>query len=122
MILNMLKSAVCGVVIAATVAGAPAFAEDVPLATFTDPIPVTSTSHPWNGAAWQTKPIILKDYGYVEEEYFASGTANVYNNQANGGFALTTVASGPYNTRVIIRRPKNMKKFSGRVVVEIVNM
>lgn len=116
------RAVVCGAVIAAGISSAPAVAEDVALPTFSDPIPVTSTSHPWNGAAWQTEPIILKKYGYVEEEYFASGTANVYNNTPNGGFALTTVASGPYNTRVIIRRPKDMKKFSGRVVVEILNM
>ena len=99
-----------------------ATAADVPLATFSAPIPVTADSHPFNGAAWQHKPIMLNKYGYVEFEYFASGTANVYNNAPNAGFKLTTTASGPYNTRVIIRRPKDMKKFSGRVVVEIINM
>lgn len=107
------------------VAGVMAFtatAADVPLATFSNPIPVTAASHPWNGAAWQQKPILLKKYGYVEYEYFASGTANVYANAPNAAFKVTTTASGPYNTRVLIRRPKDMKKFSGRVVVEIINM
>jgi hypothetical protein len=30
--------------------------------------------------------------------------------------------SGPYTTRITVRRPKNMKHFSGRVAVEIINM
>jgi hypothetical protein len=86
------------------------------------PIPITKTSHPWNGAAWQNTPIDLKKYGYVEEEYLASGTANVYNWQPNANYKVDVTGSAKYTTRVTVRRPINMKKFSGRVVVEIINM
>lgn len=115
-------SLACGIVISAGIFAQSALAADVPLPVFSGPVPVTADSHPWNGAAWQTKPIPLEKYGYEEFEYLASGVSNVYQASPNAGFKVTVKASGPYTTRVFIRRPKNMKKFSGRVVVEIINM
>ena len=44
----------------------------------------------------------LEDFGYVQEEYFVSGTA----------------AGAPYRTRILIRKPQNPQRFSGRVVGE----
>jgi hypothetical protein len=85
-------------------------------------IPTTATSHPWNGAAWQNKPIDLSKYGYVEKEYYLSGQANVYNWVPYSNYSTQVTASGPYTTRMDIRRPANMKKWSGKVVVEIINM
>jgi hypothetical protein len=43
-----------------------------------------------------------KDYGYLTEEYFVSGTANGL----------------PYTTRILVRRPKQANRFSGIVVTE----
>jgi len=41
--------------------------------------------------------------GYVEEEYFVSGTANVSNWPAPGT-ATIRVANAPYTTRMLVRR------------------
>lgn len=84
-------------------------------------LPVTATSHPFNGAAWQNKPIDLKKYGYVEREYLMSGTANVYGWVAGSDFSAQVLRDGPYATRIMVRRPANLNRWSGRVVVELMN-
>jgi hypothetical protein len=66
-------------------------------------------------------PINLKAYGYTEDEYYQSGTANVYNVVPNSNYQTTVFDSGPYTTRFIVNRPTNMKQWSGRVVVEMIN-
>jgi hypothetical protein len=52
--------------------------------------------------------------GYVEEEYFLSGTANLYSFGGKG----VVKADVPYTTRILIRRPTDLAKFSGNVIVE----
>ena len=94
-------------------------AQDLPT---TELLPVTADSHPLNGAAWQNVPIDLARYGYVEREYFLSGESNVYDWVPNGNYEPTVLRSGDYTTRMVVRRPKNMKTWSGKVVVEIINM
>ena len=84
-------------------------------------LPVTATSHPFNGALWQNKPINLAKYGYVEREYLMSGDANVYGWVAGSDFSTQVLRSGPYTTRILVRQPANMAKWSGRVVVELMN-
>lgn len=88
----------------------------------TELIPTTATSHPWNGARWQNKPIYLQRYGYTEKEYYLSGNANVYGWNAGTDYSTTVLRSGDYTTRLDVRRPKDMKDWSGEVVVEIINM
>jgi hypothetical protein len=88
----------------------------------TELLPVTADSHPFNGALWQNKPIDLSRYGYVENEYLLSGESNVYGWTPSGGFETSVLRSGDYTTRMLVRRPKNMKKWSGKVNVEIINM
>lgn len=88
----------------------------------TDLIPTTASSHPWNGAAWQNVPIDLSDYGYVEREYYLSGESNVYDWVPGGDYQTSVLASGPYTTRLDVRRPADMRDWSGKVVVEIINM
>jgi hypothetical protein len=64
--------------------------------------------------------------GYVEEEYFIEGTAG--NFDFAGDFApdgrWTMVKSGsvPYKTRLLVRRPRDAKRFNGTVVVEWTNV
>jgi len=94
----------------------------VPLPSVEGPIPETATSHIWNGAAHQWVPINLHSYGYAEDEYYVSGTANVYQVVPNSAYQTTTLRSGPYTTRITVRHPIDMKKWSGRVAVEIINM
>jgi hypothetical protein len=90
-----------------------------PLPQTTGPLPETSTNYAWDAAAHGLTPINLAQYGYVEQEYLMKGTANVYSGTT--GEPLTVNASGPYETRILIRRPANPAQFSGRVIVELIN-
>jgi hypothetical protein len=85
-------------------------------------IPTTRKSHPWNGAAWQNVPIDLAQRGYVEKEYYLSGVSNVYEWVPYSDYATQVTAAGPYTTRMDVRMPKDMDNWSGKVVVEIINM
>jgi hypothetical protein len=93
-----------------------------PLPVVKGPLPVTAASHPWGGAAYTYTPIDLAKHGFVEEEYLVSGTANVYDWTPYANYATTVLTAGPYTTRILVRRPADPRRFSGRVVVEIVNM
>ncbi|MGS0688506.1 alpha/beta hydrolase domain-containing protein [Nakamurella sp. GG22] len=86
----------------------------------TGPIRVTRNSHPFGGAAYTAVPENLAEIGYVEEEYFISGLANVYTWPAPGPAVIRT-ADAPYTTRILVRRPAKEGKFSGNVVVEPLN-
>lgn len=77
----------------------------------------TKESIPFNAADQQLIPIDLNMYGYVEEEYFYSGFANVYS--LNQGNVNVKISDAPYKNRFILRKPKG--KCSGRVVFEILN-
>ncbi len=65
-------------------------------------------------------PQDLSKDGYVEEEYFVSGLANVYDWPAPGPATIRT-ANAPYTTRILVRRPADPAKSSGNVVVEMFN-
>ena len=88
---------------------APAQAAPIAPATIAGPIPVTVQSgEPFRGlneqpVAGPGLPLpVLIPYGYVEEEYFVSGT----------------VDGKPYTTALLVRKPKDPAKFSGVVAVE----
>jgi hypothetical protein len=83
------------------------------------PIAQTEASHAFGGAAYTLTPEDLNSQGYLEEEFIVSGKANVYDWPATG--AVVRTADAPYTTRVLVRRPKSKGKFSGRVVVEMLN-
>ena len=84
------------------------------------PIPVTADSYPFGAANRTIAPQDLSQFGYVEEEYLVSGSANVYDFDANGNVVVKT-ANAPYTTRILIRRPASPQKFSGTVIVELLN-
>jgi hypothetical protein len=78
----------------------------VPSPTLTGPIPSTQGTH---GRPQTDMAFDLTPYGYVEQEFFVSGTAR----------AVTTgAADAPYTTRVLVRRPADPKRFNGTVIVE----
>jgi hypothetical protein len=54
----------------------------------------------------------LSELGYVEEEFFVSGTARV---QPDGDEA-------PYTTRIIVRRPTDAANFNGTVLLDWTNV
>jgi Alpha/beta hydrolase domain len=57
---------------------------------------------------------------YVEQEFLVKGEASTYEGKL-GGPVEVTQTDVPYATRVLVRSPKDPKKFSGRVVVEPFN-
>ena len=62
--------------------------------------------------------IDLARFGYVEEEFFISGTSAIYewpSLESGVQFERTGV---PYTARVLVRRPADSSKFSGNAVVE----
>ncbi len=93
----------------------------VPIPEVTGPIPVTADSFPFLAANRQYKPIDLASFGYVEEEFFLSGLANVYD--WNDPYAPATIRTpdAPYTNRILVRRPIDPKRFSGNVIVELLN-
>jgi hypothetical protein len=102
----------------ASCASTPEPAAPSPL-TVAGPIAQSEASHAFGGAAYTLEPENLDAQGYVEEEFIVTGKANVYDWSAAG--AVVRTADAPYATRVLVRRPKSQGKFSGRVVVEMLN-
>src|SRR5215472_16786743 len=100
----------------------------VPIPVVTGPIPANVppgyASHDYPQTATSLdpgRPLDLASLGYVEEEYFFSGTANVYSTPALA--TATIVSSGhPYKSRIIVRRPTSPAQFNGTVLVEWVNI
>jgi len=90
-----------------------------PLPAVTGPIlPTSGAFDPAAGTDYQSR-------GYVQEEYFISGTANEYelvNPTDNTSFAVQVRTPDlSYKTRILVRRPANPRHFSGNVVVEFLN-
>ena len=79
--------------------------------------PVTETSRPFAAAA---ETCGFAEKGYVEDEYFQTGTANVYEENPDLSPEIL-YPDAPYTTRVLIRRPADPGAFSGNVVIEILN-
>ncbi len=71
------------------------------------------------------QPVDLATYGYVEQEFFASGTATAFaaaSYPSNGEWSITPTTSAPYETRILVRRPSDPARFNGTVVVEWMNV
>ncbi len=82
-------------------------------------VPATPESQPFGTAvtSFAGAATDLEAAGYVEEEYFVSGTASRYAYDAD--FVLAEVAGAvPYTTRILVRKPKNARRFSGVVHLE----
>lgn len=64
--------------------------------------------------------------GYVQHEYVAAGTAVSYRATerltADGRWSFAEDGSAPYRTRILVRRPSDVSRFSGTVVVEWLNV
>ena len=86
------------------------------LPTVSGPIPVNDESRPYlsSGGALETE-------GYVEEEYFLSGEANVYEWAGEGSELDIVAGPGPYTTRILVVRPRDPARFSGNIEVNILN-
>jgi Alpha/beta hydrolase domain len=95
------------------------------------PVPVTATSRPFASVlrTGEYNVRIMKEYDYVEEEYFLFGHANLYGPGAEAApgskgsdiermrpLAGVVKANVPYATRLLTVRPRDNAKFSGRVL------
>ncbi len=137
-------TAVCGLALAGgtatVVAAAPAAAQNIPAATlaadssggssggsalydaaatFEGPVTVGHIIEPESAL-----PTGLAAHDYVEQEYFASGTAHAFtatSAPSNGNWSIAPTTSAAYKTRIIVRRPANPAHFNGTVVVEWMN-
>lgn len=103
--------------------GSAALAEPLePLPRTVTPLPITEESYPFNSAAHQVEPIDLPSYSYTEEEFLVSGRAQVYDWTPNGNYKVTALGESDYTTRIMVRRPADASRFSGRVAMEVINM
>jgi hypothetical protein len=117
-----------GVALPALAQQAPSGAvREVPLPTVSGPIASDGFDSPANFYTFFASDIALASHGYVEEEYFVSGTASIYDAPEGTPAAPPTalariVREGvPYRTRMVVRRPANAADFNGTVLVEWLN-
>jgi len=67
----------------------------------------------------------MSAYGYIEQEFFVSGTAHAFratSTPADGQWRIEPTTKASYETRILVRRPSDPKKFNGTVVVEWLNV
>ena len=83
-------------------------------------VPITGSSRAFGAAHAMQRPIRLETYGYIEEEFFVSGTANVYDWNVDGSIVVRHDGL-PYVTRILVRRPTDPTRFSGTVLVDFGN-
>ncbi len=95
-------------------------AQAVSVPKSTGAIPAMVDSVPFMAAANNLEPTDLSKFGYVEEEFILSGNANVYDWAADGMVTIKT-PNAPYANRILLRRPADPARFSGTVIVEVVN-
>ena len=109
-----MRITLCTIVLSAAV-----WAETVPVPKIT-PLPVTADSYPLNAASRDLQPLDLPKLGYAEDEFIVSGMANVYDWAADGSLTVKT-PNAPYANRILVRHPSNPSRFSGTVIVELMN-
>jgi len=84
---------------------------------------LTGGNGPFIGAG---SPEDMASLGYVQHEYSAAGTATSYDvvgaQSADGRWTFAPATTAPYRTRVLVRTPADLAKFSGTVVVEWLNV
>ncbi|GIE94230.1 alpha/beta hydrolase domain-containing protein [Paractinoplanes rishiriensis] len=97
----------------------------VPVPVVTGPIPATGESHPFFAT-----DLDLAARGYLEQEFFYRGAANVYDATVAPGIGArpspsptaAIVSTGHhYQTRMVVRRPARADRFNGTVIVEWLN-
>ncbi|HYR95670.1 MAG TPA: alpha/beta hydrolase domain-containing protein [Candidatus Binatus sp.] len=68
----------------------------------------------------------LAQVGYIQEEFFISGTAAAYTSAgaltSDGMWTVTPAATAAYKTRLLVYRPASRTKFNGTVFVEWLNV
>jgi hypothetical protein len=89
-------------------------------ATLTGPITTGHVIEPESA-----HPVGLAEYGYTEQEYFASGRATAFratSEPSDGRWTIAPASTATYRTRILVRRPRDPAHFNGTVVVEWMNV
>lgn len=93
---------------------------DVPVPDVEGPIGSPGT------AFVQSTSFDLAEVGYVQEEYFISGTARAWTSAAplgdDGRWSVAPGETATYRTRLVVHRPRDRRRFNGTVVVEWLNV
>lgn len=86
-------------------------------------LPASATNRPFLAASRASEPVDLGAVSYTETEYFVRGFASIYEWTGAARPAAVTVrqAGIPYTTRILVRRPRDAARASGRVVLELLN-
>jgi alpha/beta hydrolase family protein len=97
----------------------------VPTPTVAGPVSTPLAPNRIQGFPYTASAVNLRSHSYTEKEYFVSGTARAYSPVGtlgtDGRWTVTQASTAPYKTRILVRRPLNMHRFSGNVVVEWMN-
>jgi hypothetical protein len=82
------------------------------------PIPETASSKIFGRSTVPGSPhsVDIASAGYVEQEYFVAGTADAF--ARHGDTVEVAEKAIPYVTRIIVRRPRDPRRFSGVVHLE----
>ena len=85
-------------------------------ARWTGPIPETASSHIFSPVVLPgtAEARALQAAGYVQEEYFLSGTANIWRESGDGTLSVKQ-AGMAYTTRLVLVRPRDPRRFNGVV-------
>jgi len=87
--------------------------------------PITGGEH---GRPFTSSVVDLAAHGYVEEEYFLTGTATTYAPApgttlgSDGRWDIVPAGTAPFQTRILVRRPEDGRRFNGTVLVEWLNV
>ncbi len=96
-----------------------ALAVDLPSTQLVPVVPGTPETRSTPFIAWSKD---LAEVGYVEEEFLVSGGANIYEYSSPPSAAVQVRdADVPYTSRILVRRPLDVKRFNGTVYLEILN-
>ncbi len=101
----------------------------IPTPTVAGPLANEPFTSETNNYTFFASDVALASRGYVEEEFYIEGKANVYDapvpnytSPAPTANASVTRADVPYKTRMVVRRPADPAKFNGTVVIEWFNV
>lgn len=98
-----------------------------PIPMVTGPIPSTPDNFGFGIEGFDVQPAVPP--GYVIEEFFVSGTGNIYEFTPTGirvvspcpAAATSGCTNVAYTTRMIVKRPRRAHEFSGTVIIEPLN-
>jgi hypothetical protein len=81
----------------------------------------SATNRPFLAAARAEQAVPLEPGGYAETELLVTGQSSIYEWGDTATQVKVRTANIPYATRVLLRRPTDARKFSGLVVVELLD-